>query len=289
MDLEGIGTLSAAGVALIGIPATVLVGRWQLKGALRTAEATSQAGLAQAQSAYRAALDAVQAETNAAHAQWRRGIQREAYASFLLAVHRFREVMERFADDNDEDLSAERIAAGKTAADDAQAALKAAQTVIELEGPDEVAGPAAGMVHAAESMAIHLRDQAVYARAWGKLGRLREHESSLVSDPARRLIEGLIQLRRHSPARPSRFAALEEPENDETLAARRSCNEALNALPPDAFDYPEYGVLLDGFAICCPTLRSEYSDAVGQFDEAEERFVYAAKMELHGQITNEAP
>lgn len=42
--------------------------------------------------------------------------------------------MDRFADDNNEELSAESIAARKTAADDAQAALKAAQTIVELEG-----------------------------------------------------------------------------------------------------------------------------------------------------------
>jgi hypothetical protein len=133
MDLEGVGALSAAGVALIGIPAALLVGRWQLRVALRAAEATSEAGIAQAESVYRAALDTVRAEASAAHVQWRRGIQREAYAAFLLAIHRLREVGERFVADNEEELPAERIATGKTAADEALAALKAAQTIIELE------------------------------------------------------------------------------------------------------------------------------------------------------------
>ncbi|WP_422522277.1 hypothetical protein [Streptomyces sp. 5.8] len=152
MDLEGIGALSAAVVASIGIPASMLIGRWQMRAALRAAEATSEAGLAQAASAYRAALDAVRAQANAAHLQWRRGIQREAYASFLLAANRVRELGERFAMDNGDGLSAETIRAGMVENGDALATLKAAQTVIELEGPDDVAAPAAGMTDAAQVM-----------------------------------------------------------------------------------------------------------------------------------------
>ncbi|OAH13436.1 hypothetical protein [Streptomyces jeddahensis] len=184
MDLEGIGALSAAAVALIGIPASILIGRWQTKAALRTSEATSEAGLAQAASAYRAALDAVRAEANAAHLQWRRGIQREAYASFLLAANRVKEVGERFVMDNEEDLSGESIRAGKAAIDDALATLKAAQTIIELEGPDDVAAPAAGMTDAAQVMAYYLGKRATYERAWGKLGRLMSDQSPSVSASA---------------------------------------------------------------------------------------------------------
>ncbi|MEU2585293.1 hypothetical protein ABZ612_20495 [Streptomyces avermitilis] len=38
MSLEGIGAISAASVAAIGISTALIVGLWQLKGALRTAE-----------------------------------------------------------------------------------------------------------------------------------------------------------------------------------------------------------------------------------------------------------
>ncbi|MFJ9595952.1 hypothetical protein ACIRS3_24725 [Streptomyces virginiae] len=134
MDSEGIAALAAAVVAGVAIPASMLVGRWQMKAALRTAEATSEAGLAQADSAYRAALDAVRAEANAAHLQWRRGIQRDAYASFLLAANRVQELGERFVRDSESGLTPETVRAGKDGLDDALVSLKAAQTVIELKG-----------------------------------------------------------------------------------------------------------------------------------------------------------
>ncbi|MET8116911.1 hypothetical protein [Streptomyces prasinus] len=201
MDLEGISALSAAVVALVAIPASVVVGRWQMKAALRTAEATSEAGLAQAESAYRAALDAVRAEASAALLQWRRGIQREAYASFLLAANHVRELGERFVMDNGEDLSAESIRVGKAASDDALAALKAAQTIIELEGPDEVAVPAAGMTDAARMMGYYLGKQATYERAWGKLGRMMNGQSQSVSDAAVGLMQALANLNRPSSPR----------------------------------------------------------------------------------------
>ncbi|MGW4889516.1 hypothetical protein [Streptomyces murinus] len=86
MDLEGIGTLAAAAVAAVGIPTTLLLGRWQLRGALRGAEETARAGLAQADASYRAALDAVRAQGQNDHLQWRRGVRRDAYAAFLQSV-----------------------------------------------------------------------------------------------------------------------------------------------------------------------------------------------------------
>ncbi|MFH9500605.1 hypothetical protein ACH4L9_34905 [Streptomyces globisporus] len=82
MDLQGIGAL----VACVGIPAALVVGRWQLRGALRTAEETARAGQVQADASYRAALDGVRAQGRNDHLQWRRGIQRDAYAAFLQSV-----------------------------------------------------------------------------------------------------------------------------------------------------------------------------------------------------------
>ncbi|GGN77732.1 hypothetical protein GCM10011579_060260 [Streptomyces albiflavescens] len=285
MDLEGIGALSAAGVALIGIPATVLIGRWQMKAALRTAEATSEAGLAQAESSYRAALDAVRAETYATHMQWRRGIQREAYASFLLAAHRVVEVGERIVADNAEELPRESIRAGKIAIDDALATLKAAQTIIELEGPDDVAAPAAGMTNAAQLMALYLGYQATFERAQGKLHRMLDDQPQPVSTPAERLIQALSHLGRLRSAAPSDSADLDEHETQETRAAERSCREAGNALPPNALDYEEFEALLEGHSRRPPMLSSRYLDAARQFDAEEVIFVRAAKMELHSRVS----
>jgi hypothetical protein len=282
MDLEGVGALSAAGVALIGIPAALLVGRWQLRVALRAAEATSEAGIAQAESVYRAALDTVRAEASAAHVQWRRGIQREAYAAFLLAIHRLREVGERFVADNEEELPAERIATGKTAADEALAALKAAQTIIELEGPDDVAAPAAVMTDAAQLMAMHLRAQALYERAWGKLSRAAENPSTGVSDPAQGLLQALSRLRRLHTASRSGSTEPDQRLAHERQTARGACYEAQSTLWPGTLDDEEFDALLAGHSPYPPTLGQQHIDAVRQFDVAEERFVYAAKVELHG-------
>ncbi|MEU1299989.1 hypothetical protein [Streptomyces shenzhenensis] len=49
MELADISTIAAAGVAAVGIPTALLVGRWQMHGAVKAAEATSQAGIAQAE------------------------------------------------------------------------------------------------------------------------------------------------------------------------------------------------------------------------------------------------
>ncbi|MER6202845.1 hypothetical protein ABT234_36425 [Streptomyces sp. NPDC001586] len=279
MDLEGIGALSAAVVASIGIPTTMLIGRWQMKAGLRTAEATSKAGLAQAESTYRAALDAVRAQANAAHLQWRRGIQRDAYASFLLAANRVQELGERFVANNEEEISAETIRAGKADIYDALANLKAAQTVIELEGPDDVAAPAAGMTDAAHSMGYHLGKQATYERAWSKLGRTLDHQSPDVSAAAVRLMEALANLR-------STFRSeLDEPGRQNTHeggAAERSCRDAWSTLPPDTLDDGEFRALLEGWSSHPPTSSSSYLDAVHQFREKEAHFVRAVKIELHG-------
>ncbi|MFV6027776.1 hypothetical protein [Streptomyces sp. NPDC056264] len=120
---------------MIGISAPLLIGRWQMRAAFRSTDATSEAGLAQAEAAYRSALDAVHAQADATHLHWRHGIQREAYAALLLAAHRVREVGERFAAEGEQDFSVNGVQAGRAALDDPLAALKTAQTIIELKGP----------------------------------------------------------------------------------------------------------------------------------------------------------
>ncbi|PBC63152.1 hypothetical protein BKI49_15650 [Streptomyces sp. Tue6028] len=283
MDLEGIAALSAAAVAFIGIPASMLIGRWQMKAGLRTAEATSEAGLAQARSAYRAALDAVRAEANAAHLQWRRGIQREAYASFLLAANRTKELGERFVMDSEGDLSAESIRAGKAAIDDALATLKAAQTIIELEGPDDVAAPAAGMTNAAQRMAYYFGKQAIYERALGRLGRMMDDQSPSVRAAAEELMQALVALGRLRSASSSEPDELGGLDTHEARVAMRCCQEAQTALPPDALNDEEFGALLEGFRSRPPMLSSAHADAEQQFSEAETHFVRAAKIELHSE------
>ncbi|MFD7569559.1 hypothetical protein ACFV6U_03370 [Streptomyces sp. NPDC059810] len=267
MDLEGIGALTAAGVAVFGVLASVLVGRWQMRAALRAAEATGQAGLAQAEAAYRAALDAVRAQANAGHRQWHRGVQREAYAAFLLAAHRLRDVGERFVVESEQELSAEGVRAGRAGLDDALAALKAAQTIVELEGPDEVAAPAAAMTDAAQLMSHFLGAQAVYERAWGKLGRLAGAGGG-GSQGASALVDALERLRAGRRA-------------EESGDGEHACRVAWGALPAGALDDDEFRALLEGWSSRSPTSSRAYLDSVTRFGEAEARFVRAAKVELH--------
>lgn len=261
----------------------MLIGRWQMKAALRTAQATSEAGLAQAESAYRAALDAVRAEANAAHLQWRRGIQREAYASFLLAANGVTELGERFVMENTEGLSAENIRAGKAAIDNALGTLKAAQTIIELEGPDDVAAPAAAMANAAQTMSYHFGKQAVYERAWRKLGRVADAESPDVSAPAVDLLQALSALGRHRSTAPSGSDEPNGQSSYDARAAERSCFNAWNTLPNDALDEEEFRALVEGWRYHPPVFGSPHVDAHQQFEEAEAHFFRAAKIELHEQ------
>ncbi|MDX2813449.1 hypothetical protein PV410_12930 [Streptomyces sp. PA03-5A] len=74
MDMQGVGAIAAAAVAAATVPITLLVGRWQVRAAIRAGQDT-----------YRAAVDAAQQQGTAAHSQWRREVRREAYASLLLA------------------------------------------------------------------------------------------------------------------------------------------------------------------------------------------------------------
>ncbi|MFE6785570.1 hypothetical protein ACFVFF_25280 [Streptomyces sp. NPDC057680] len=274
MDLEGIGALTAAGVAVFGVLASVLVGRWQMRAALRAAEATAQAGLAQAEAAYRAALDAVRAQANAGHRQWHRGVQREAYAAFLLAAHRVRDVGERFVVESEQELSAEGVRAGRAGLDDALAALKAAQTIVELEGPDEVAAPAAAMTDAAQLMSHFLGAQAVYERAWGKLGRIAgAGGGGGGSQGASALVDALERLRAGRRA--------EEEDREESGDGERACRVAWGAMPAGALDDDEFRALLEGWSSRPPASSRLYLDSVTRFGEAEARFVRAAKVELH--------
>ncbi|MFE9701762.1 MULTISPECIES: hypothetical protein [unclassified Streptomyces] len=136
MDLQGIGALAAAAVACVGIPTTLVLGRWQLRGALRGAEETARAGLAQADASYRASLDGVRAQGQNEHQQWRRGVQRDAYAAFLQAVLSYT------------DTARSKFGGGVLQLEETQsriAALKALETdmshrawVVRLEGPDKV-------------------------------------------------------------------------------------------------------------------------------------------------------
>ncbi|WP_371632980.1 hypothetical protein OG693_18020 [Streptomyces sp. NBC_01259] len=146
MDLQGVGALAAASVALLSVPGTLLVGRWQTKAALQTA----QAGMRQANATYRAALDSVRAQGLNDHEQWRRGIRRDAYAALLQAVLNYKEhassVFSQGATDAHQ--APDVIAASKPLAAD----MTHRNLVVRLEGPDEVSSAAQAVVDAVEGL-----------------------------------------------------------------------------------------------------------------------------------------
>lgn len=146
MDLQGVGALAAASVALLSVPGTLLVGRWQTKAALQTA----QAGMRQANATYRVALDSVRAQGLNDHEQWRRGIRRDAYAALLQAVLNYKEhassVFSQGATDAHQ--APDVIAASKPLAAD----MTHRNLVVRLEGPDEVSSAAQAVVDAVEGL-----------------------------------------------------------------------------------------------------------------------------------------
>ncbi|WP_405906190.1 hypothetical protein OG742_10275 [Streptomyces sp. NBC_00828] len=154
MDLQGIGSVAAAAIALIGVSSTMVMGRWQLRAGLRAADATARAGLAQADASYSAALDAVRAQGQIEHVQWRRGIQREAYASFLQAVLSHHDYALNLEPSVEEEETRLRIAGLKPLAAD----MSHKGWVVRLEGPEEVASAARVLQTSAEVLAIMMQN-----------------------------------------------------------------------------------------------------------------------------------
>ncbi|MGW2393960.1 hypothetical protein ACWCYK_31380 [Streptomyces lydicamycinicus] len=173
MDLEGVGAIAAALVAAVGIPATVLVGRWQMRAALRSADATSQAGLAQAQATYQAALEQAVTQSTAAHAQWRRGIRRDVWSAFLLAIEDAVSAGHSALTGASEDL----IAARRT--------VKTSVVVLELEGPPQVVSAAKALRRTCNDYLELVEGDLVASRTWHALQAAADDErANLIDDTA---------------------------------------------------------------------------------------------------------
>ncbi|WP_436961417.1 hypothetical protein [Streptomyces sp. SudanB182_2057] len=172
MDLQGVGAVAAAAVAVVGVLASLLIGRWQLRAALRSAQATHQAGLAQAEATYTAALDAVRAQSDSVHDHWRRGVRREAWSSFLLAseaVTAHANEMLNGADADDVTLSA------------AWRDVKRAFVVLELEGPLVVIEAAAELMACCEELISLATQDGFGARVWRRFYSALDDERRAVA------------------------------------------------------------------------------------------------------------
>lgn len=136
------------------------------------------------------------------------------------------------------------------------------------------------MTDATETMTYYLSKQAIYARAWGKLDRIGNSQSSSVRATAVGLMQALADLNRCGSASSS------EQHGEAVRAAEQSCREARSALPPDALDDEEFSCLLDGWRTHPPTSSSSYIDADRRFSEAEARFVRAARIQLQSPVSS---
>jgi hypothetical protein len=192
MDLQGIGALSAAAVAAIGIPAALVVGRWQMRAAMHTANETARVGVAQAETAYRAALDAVRAEASTAHQQWHRGVRRDTYAAFLLATTRSVQAASAMPEQS---APMEELAASAERLRQERSDLTAALWTVRLEGPDEVAETADRLCVQIIRLIDSLVQRAEYRRAQSELDALVANGQHEARDAAEELSEGLRRLR----------------------------------------------------------------------------------------------
>ncbi|MFJ1978762.1 hypothetical protein [Streptomyces albogriseolus] len=178
MDLEDITALAAAAVALLAMHATLLVGRWQLRGALTQASA---------------ALDAVTATAARNHDHWRRSVQRDAYVQFLVAVTEVERV--RYPrNEEDTDSSADAWPSAEEALNHAVTAFY----ILRLESPD-LSDVARALLEAVDKYTLAKRRQAKYLRAMSVIMRI-ERETGAHFTSARRALEELQQVAQSTDA-----------------------------------------------------------------------------------------
>lgn len=262
-----------------------MVGRWQLKSTLRSAEATQRAGLEQAQATYRAALDAVGAQAAASHGHWRRGTQRDAYASFMLADHRARAASERLRTDVDADPST--LATLIVEVNTTKAALEAALVVVELEGPSDLAFTADSIVTHSSLVAEAHEREAKMERAWQQLVEMSEGNwmtggiAAVHRDRAEAFMQCLVRvhvviINGHYEGDPRLNP---DGMDDEMTELTRQAYEAMGRVD-DALSLSDRARLIDMHYRGRPTLSSSYGSWNADLQQARIEFVQAARDEL---------
>ncbi|WP_406341362.1 hypothetical protein [Streptomyces sp. NBC_01578] len=285
MDLQGIGAVAAAGVTLATIPVLLVTGRWTTRAALQAAREAGRAGFAQAQATYSSALDAVNAQAAATHAQWRRGIQRDAYAAFLLADHQVREATERLITEVDADPSTLTMLMEEV--NTTKAALRAAYVVVDLEGPSDLAFTADSILTHAFLVAEANQREAVMERAWHQLVGMSEGSwmvggiAAVHRDQARVFMECLVRVQvaiangsyqgdpRHNPD------GMDEEMTELTSAAYGAMSRV-----DDALSLRDRALLLDMHYRGRPRHRSDFEGWAAELERARSEFVRVARDEL---------
>lgn len=282
MNLEGIGAIAAAAVACAAIPASIYVGRRQAEAALHGAEATYQGGLAQAESAYAAALDAVRAEAEAANRHWLRGMRRDAYAAFLLASHTLTEHAQSYTVASESAEASARLSQFSAELRSAETSLRGAYLITALEGGEAVEAISFRILQATIAFGrLHERG-ALLDQAWAKLTALTEPPTE---DPVRsRAITLITSLANLTLAvlnhYPRREVLLPLPDMPQAIAeAVRDCQTGFLNLQ-DVISSEDQRLLLEiqyrGFI----KERSEYTDTRADLDTARDEFITAVRSEL---------
>ncbi|MGW2985267.1 hypothetical protein [Streptomyces goshikiensis] len=286
MDLQGIGAVAAAGVTLATIPVLLITGRWQTRAAVQGAQEAGRAGFAQAQATYNSALDAVNAQASAAHAQWRRGIQRDAYASFLLAAQQVAEAGDQLM----METTAEGAKVRTAGLDSAKAALRAAAQIVTLEGPDSVDGAAHTILACSLSLANMRESDAEMNRLRERLSTMSELRgggmNTVTRDRAIRLLTASARLQTAIAENPHPLPNINDyrhaPDNMPAAVADAAAeaSAALSAFPNRTFSWEERNVLSDMQYRGPFSIQPRYHDRRRELEEAHVEFLRAARAEL---------
>ncbi|MEU6928942.1 hypothetical protein AB0A05_07235 [Streptomyces sp. NPDC046374] len=286
MDLQGIGAVAAAGVTLATIPVLLITGRWQTRAALQGAQEAGRAGFAQAQATYNSALDAANAQASAAHAQWRRGIQRDAYASFLLAAQRIAEAGDQLMVETTDEAATVRT----EELDRARSALRAAAQIVTLEGPDSVDGAAHTILACSLSLANMHESDAAMNRLQQRLFTMSELSDgsmgNLMRDQARRLLTAGAQLQTAIAENPHPNPNINDYRHTPDIMptavadAAAEAHAALSAFSDETFSAAERNTLSDMQFRGPFMAQTRYTRRGRELEEAHVAFLRAARAEL---------
>ncbi|MET7809744.1 hypothetical protein ABZT26_02655 [Streptomyces sp. NPDC005395] len=283
MGWEGVSALVAAGAALIGL----VVGRWQLRGALRAADATSragvaqaeaatQAGIAQAEASYRAALDAVKATAAESHAQWLRGVRRETYAAFLLSCSELVDISAQLVlDAATEKITAEQRDPRLMEVEAATSRVHDRALIVSLEGPSEIASQAesitAVVIEGARQCQIRLSLHA----AWADLATLVRQNDARINRFYVAVTHLEVECIRHRPRTDPRRT----PNLPEDL--REALNDAQEALLDVPWAHGDVARIALNYACGEATAAaSAWAEALDTFKRMRNEFVGSARAML---------
>ncbi|MEU9146707.1 hypothetical protein [Streptomyces sp. NPDC048349] len=223
MDLPGISSAAAVGVALLAIPVNVLVVRWQVRAAMKAADSTLRAGLAQADGAYRSAIE----QSRAAHEQWRRGIREDTWSAYLLATARYGDAAAGLYE-----ASEDQVPVYEEKLDAAAAAFEEALLRVELGGPMPIIELAHGLTEEMRTLVDLRTSLAPRNRAWQAFLGLLSAEATGEEPGAARIGEAFeaMEALRLQVRQPQEWTRVTPPEAEITLLVDANGDALMDAV-----------------------------------------------------------